>query len=231
MSSYYQPTCYGCGGLLDSSVCQRCNPNFFDNSQYFSDYPPQPQYETYNCRLCGNEAHFGYDCPPQVPFDYNPDPCYDHNFDYFPQTAQESQSQFSVTHQDISLDIARIIKANRALFDKNIFPYDETSMRVLLAKERILKIIQDWDEKQIESWNFPEVLRQLTNDSQTIAEMLKEQREKQIEEEKRIEHKQEEQAKEDLMDSIQSFLKKFSRIPFGETLKIFRAYLGPLIPV
>ncbi|GJR41439.1 hypothetical protein Tco_1217123, partial [Tanacetum coccineum] len=84
----------------------------------------------------------------------------------------------------------------------------------------ILKIIQDWDEKQIESWNFPEVLRQLTNDSQTIAEMFKEQREKRIEEEKRIEHKQEEQAKEDLMDSIQTFLKKFSRIPFGETPKI-----------
>nr|GEW13522.1 hypothetical protein [Tanacetum cinerariifolium] len=33
-----------------------------------SDYPPQPQYQTYSCELCGNDAHYGYDCPPQVPF-------------------------------------------------------------------------------------------------------------------------------------------------------------------
>nr|GEW49429.1 hypothetical protein [Tanacetum cinerariifolium] len=37
--------------------------NFVDNSQS----PPQPQYETYSCELCGNDAHYGYDCPPQVP--------------------------------------------------------------------------------------------------------------------------------------------------------------------
>ncbi|GJS77037.1 hypothetical protein Tco_0726918 [Tanacetum coccineum] len=29
----------------------------------------QPQYETYSCEFCGNDAHYGYDCPPQVPFD------------------------------------------------------------------------------------------------------------------------------------------------------------------
>nr|GEV42308.1 retrovirus-related Pol polyprotein from transposon TNT 1-94 [Tanacetum cinerariifolium] len=46
-------------------------------------------------------------------------------------------------------------------------------MEVLLAKERILKLIQAWDEKQIESWSLPELLPQLLNDSQTIDEMLK----------------------------------------------------------
>nr|GEV82913.1 hypothetical protein [Tanacetum cinerariifolium] len=46
-------------------------------------------------------------------------------------------------------------------------------MGVLLAKERILKLIQAWDEKQIESWSFLELLLQLLNDSQTIDEMLK----------------------------------------------------------
>nr|GEX93417.1 hypothetical protein [Tanacetum cinerariifolium] len=50
-------------------------------------------------------------------------------------------------------------------------------MELLLAKERILKLIQAWDEKQIESWSFPVLLPQLLNDSQTIDEMLK-QREK-----------------------------------------------------
>nr|GEU64912.1 DNA helicase [Tanacetum cinerariifolium] len=44
--------------------------NFVDQSQS----PPQPQYETYSCELCGNDAHYGYDCPPQVSFVYNQDP-------------------------------------------------------------------------------------------------------------------------------------------------------------
>nr|GEW98438.1 hypothetical protein [Tanacetum cinerariifolium] len=35
--------------------------NFVDNSQI----PSQPQYQTNSCELCGNDAHYGYDCPPQ----------------------------------------------------------------------------------------------------------------------------------------------------------------------
>nr|GFC82704.1 hypothetical protein [Tanacetum cinerariifolium] len=54
-----------------------------------------------------------------------------------------------------------------------IFPHEEASMEVLLANERILKLIQAWDEKQIESWSFLELLPQLLNDSRTIDEMLK----------------------------------------------------------
>nr|GFC91420.1 hypothetical protein [Tanacetum cinerariifolium] len=38
--------------------------NFVDNSQS----PPQPQYQTSSAELCGNDAHYGYDCPPQVLF-------------------------------------------------------------------------------------------------------------------------------------------------------------------
>ncbi|GJX99443.1 hypothetical protein Tco_0356462 [Tanacetum coccineum] len=44
------------------------------------------------------------------------------------------------------------------------------SIRALLAKERILKLIQAWDEKQIETWRLPELLPQLLNDSKTIEE-------------------------------------------------------------
>nr|GFA65703.1 hypothetical protein [Tanacetum cinerariifolium] len=39
--------------------------------------------------------------------------------------------------------------------------------------ERILKLIQAWDEKQLELWSLPELLPQLLNDSRTIDEMLK----------------------------------------------------------
>ncbi|GJZ18670.1 reverse transcriptase domain-containing protein [Tanacetum coccineum] len=52
------------------------------------------QYETYSCELCGNDAHYGYDCPPQVPFVYNQDPCFNQNFDNFPQTSPSFQQQY-----------------------------------------------------------------------------------------------------------------------------------------
>ncbi|GKA73617.1 hypothetical protein Tco_0779919 [Tanacetum coccineum] len=81
------------------------------------------------------------------------------------------------------LDMAKLIKANRTLLNRNIFPYEEMSMRVLLAKERILKLIQVWDEKQIKPRSLLELLLQLSNDSQTIAEILKQREEKRIERE------------------------------------------------
>ncbi|GJV79721.1 hypothetical protein Tco_1515591 [Tanacetum coccineum] len=71
--------CYGSG--LNEGFCLICasnnknssisdpNPNSFNDSQNLSDYPPQPLYQTNSCELCGNDAHYGYDCPPQVPFD------------------------------------------------------------------------------------------------------------------------------------------------------------------
>ncbi|GJY78498.1 hypothetical protein Tco_0484299 [Tanacetum coccineum] len=55
-------------------------PNFVDNSPNFSYHPPQPQFETYLCELCGNNAHYGYDCSPQFPFVYEQEQCYNQNF-------------------------------------------------------------------------------------------------------------------------------------------------------
>ncbi|GJZ85623.1 hypothetical protein Tco_0650962 [Tanacetum coccineum] len=96
------------------------------------------------------------------------------------------------------LNMARLIKANRTLLNRNIFPHEEMSIRVLLAKERILKLIQVWDEKQIKPWSLPELLLQLSNDSRTIAEILKQREEKRIEREQAanlaVQKEQEEQA-------------------------------------
>ncbi|GKA20155.1 hypothetical protein Tco_0700144 [Tanacetum coccineum] len=49
------PSCY--------SLPHVSKPNFVDNSPNFSYPPPQPQFETHLCELCGNNAHYGYDCP------------------------------------------------------------------------------------------------------------------------------------------------------------------------
>nr|GEV93654.1 DNA-directed DNA polymerase [Tanacetum cinerariifolium] len=84
-----------------------------------------------------------------------------------------TQQLLQRSNEDIKLEMVKLIKNNRILLNDNIFPHEETNMEVLLAKERILKLLQAWDEKQSESWSLPELLPRLLNDSQTINEMLK----------------------------------------------------------
>ncbi|GJS43522.1 hypothetical protein Tco_0568565 [Tanacetum coccineum] len=61
--------CFGDG----DSFAYDPNLNSFNDSPNISDYPPQPQYQTYYYKLCGNDAHYGYDCPPQPPIVYDDD--------------------------------------------------------------------------------------------------------------------------------------------------------------
>ncbi|GJY64603.1 retrovirus-related pol polyprotein from transposon TNT 1-94 [Tanacetum coccineum] len=70
---------------LKKSFVTDSNPSSFIDSPNIFNPPPQPQ--TYSCEFCGNNDHYGYDCPPQVPFIYNPEPCYNQDFDNdFPQS-------------------------------------------------------------------------------------------------------------------------------------------------
>nr|GEV39358.1 hypothetical protein [Tanacetum cinerariifolium] len=63
--------CWFCDSRAETSFANDLNPNSFDDSQNLSDYPLQPQCETYLCELCGNDSHYGYDCPPRFPFVYD----------------------------------------------------------------------------------------------------------------------------------------------------------------
>ncbi|GKE20837.1 hypothetical protein Tco_1432349, partial [Tanacetum coccineum] len=101
-------SCGWCGNKLDDGFCSYCasqaensfaydpNPNSFDNSQYFSDYPPQPQFETYSCEIYGNDSHYGYDCPSRVSLVYEPEPCYNQNFsdNFYPQNSLSFSQQY-----------------------------------------------------------------------------------------------------------------------------------------
>ncbi|GJW65251.1 hypothetical protein Tco_0117135 [Tanacetum coccineum] len=49
----------------------------------------KPEYQTYSCESCGNDAHYGYPCPSFVP-----DPCYNRNFDCFPHDSQTLPQQY-----------------------------------------------------------------------------------------------------------------------------------------
>ncbi|GJS93515.1 hypothetical protein Tco_0800483 [Tanacetum coccineum] len=70
-------TCYSGDG---SSFTYDSTPNFVDDSPNVFNPPSQPP--TYSCEFCGNDAHYGYDCPPQVLFIYNSKLCYNQDFNF-----------------------------------------------------------------------------------------------------------------------------------------------------
>ncbi|GKB53117.1 hypothetical protein Tco_0903870 [Tanacetum coccineum] len=53
----------------ENSFIYDSKPHSFYVSPSVLTYPPQLQFETYLCELCGNNAHYGYDCSPQFPFE------------------------------------------------------------------------------------------------------------------------------------------------------------------
>nr|GEW16074.1 reverse transcriptase domain-containing protein [Tanacetum cinerariifolium] len=59
----YHHCCYGCGDSLDSIFYHQCT-----------------------CESWGNDAHYGYNCPPKIPIISNPEPCHNQNGDEFSQT-------------------------------------------------------------------------------------------------------------------------------------------------
>ncbi|GJV24318.1 hypothetical protein Tco_1377013 [Tanacetum coccineum] len=96
-----------CGGPFNGENCRRCtnvsfrdefihNPDSisYDETLDFSYPPPQPQ--TYSCELCGNDSHYGYDCPLRVSLVYEQEPCYNQNFgdNYYPQNSPSFPQQY-----------------------------------------------------------------------------------------------------------------------------------------
>nr|GFA27818.1 hypothetical protein [Tanacetum cinerariifolium] len=148
------------------------------------------------------------------------DTIFDPGISYQSSPSSVTQQLPQRSNEGIKLEIAKLIKNNRILLKDKNFPHEEAGMEVLLAKERILKLIQAWDDKQIESWSLPALLLQLLNDSRTIDEMLK-QREKEAN--LTVQQEQEEQAddeevlqdREKFMIDTQTFLEKFNHYSFG----------------
>ncbi|GJZ89996.1 hypothetical protein Tco_0661923 [Tanacetum coccineum] len=116
------------------------------------------------CELCGNDAHYGYDCPSQVPFVYNHDPCFNQNLDNFPQTSPSFPQQYLCCEdcggphttfecQPINQNFYEpnfCYNSNSSGFDQ--FqppqypvihqPHQEMSTKMLLAKEKLIKAIR-----------------------------------------------------------------------------------------
>ncbi|GJW66398.1 hypothetical protein Tco_0120822 [Tanacetum coccineum] len=93
MSSYNHFGCSWCGGPFNGGNCPSCssvgsgnefvydpNPYSYNETPNFFNQPPQHQYETYSCELCGDSPHYGYDCQTWTPLVYEQDPCSNQNF-------------------------------------------------------------------------------------------------------------------------------------------------------
>ncbi|GJT60735.1 hypothetical protein Tco_1004268 [Tanacetum coccineum] len=88
--------CLFCASRDDNSSIDAPNPNSFNDPLNVFTHPPQPQYETYSCELCGNDSHYGYDCPPRFPLVYEQESCYNQNFgdNYYPQNSPSFPQQY-----------------------------------------------------------------------------------------------------------------------------------------
>ncbi|GJS40927.1 hypothetical protein Tco_0565970 [Tanacetum coccineum] len=85
-----------CNYENENSFLYNSKPHSSNDFPSVFTHPPQLQFETYLCELCGNNAHYGYDCSPQFPLVYKPEPYYNQNFDdnYFPQNSQSYAQQY-----------------------------------------------------------------------------------------------------------------------------------------
>nr|GEX43405.1 pre-mRNA splicing Prp18-interacting factor [Tanacetum cinerariifolium] len=96
-------TCEWCGNDLLDEFCWLCdsrnscvydpNPNSFDCPPN-SYHTPHPTYETYSCDSCGNDSHFGYDCPSQFLLNYESKPGYIENYNSFPYDSSSFPHQY-----------------------------------------------------------------------------------------------------------------------------------------
>nr|GEZ15064.1 hypothetical protein [Tanacetum cinerariifolium] len=81
----FHPACYSGD---ENSFAYDSTPNIVNDSPNVFNPPSQPP--MYSYEFCGDDAHYSYDCPPQVLFIYDPEPCYNQDFN-FPQNFQSFQ--------------------------------------------------------------------------------------------------------------------------------------------
>nr|GEW57524.1 hypothetical protein [Tanacetum cinerariifolium] len=73
----FHPTCYSGD---ENSFAHDSTFSFANDSPNFFNPPSQPL--MYSYEFCRNDAQYGHDCPPRVPFIYNPEPCYNQDFNF-----------------------------------------------------------------------------------------------------------------------------------------------------
>ncbi|GJT76733.1 hypothetical protein Tco_1043458 [Tanacetum coccineum] len=158
----------------------------------------------YEQNSCYDPNSFGFDQyqPPQFPVNYPP---------------QETSKEILQAREDLMEAIQAFLK------EYDHIPPNEKCMALLLAEERFLKIKQAMREEQNQPEVLQELLLKLMNDLQIL---------KGIQQEKEKQAAQgfipywnfsmidDEEARDNFLKDVCTFLRKFSRIPFGVTPKV-----------
>ncbi|GJV79107.1 hypothetical protein Tco_1514977 [Tanacetum coccineum] len=166
------PSCY--------SLPHVSKPNFVDNSPNFSYPPPQPQFETYLCELCGNNAHYGYDCSPQFPFVYEQEPCYNQNFNdnYYPQNSPSFSQQYLCCaycggpHYDYQCQpINETYYEPNPSYDYSSFDHPQPPQDSVDCQESLDKILEELEEIKRDQRMLKELKKQIAEE-QTAKENM-----------------------------------------------------------
>ncbi|GKB25858.1 hypothetical protein Tco_0865259 [Tanacetum coccineum] len=198
-------TCQQCGCNEYDGVCFYCTvgngtpinfstPYSSNDSPSVANHPPQPQYVPYSCELCGNDSHYGYDCPPQVPFVYNQDPCFNQNFDYFPQTSPSFHQQYPCCencggpHETFQCQPMNedYYHEQNSCYDSNSFGFDQFQPPQYTVNHPISNVQNSLFNAQNEFLNSQnKLMEQMTSMCDMVGQLIQKK-----EEEKRIEEEQ-----------------------------------------
>ncbi|GJY93540.1 hypothetical protein Tco_0509322 [Tanacetum coccineum] len=169
-----------CNYEAENSFAYDPNPNSFDNSPNFSYHPQQPQFETYLCELCGNNAHYGYDCSPQFPFVYEQEPYYNQNFsnNYYPQNSPSFSQQYLCCaycggpHFDYQCQpINETCYEPNPSYDYSGFNHPQPPQDSVYRQEALNKILKELEELKRDQRMLKELKKQIAEE-QTAKENM-----------------------------------------------------------
>ncbi|GJR84052.1 hypothetical protein Tco_0154837 [Tanacetum coccineum] len=94
--------CLDCGDPVHGLYCRQCALIRKTLEEVFQDFQDTSKSSNDNslddifcqrctCKSCGKGAHYGYNCPPQIPIISKPEPCNNQTVNEFPQTLPSVQ--------------------------------------------------------------------------------------------------------------------------------------------
>ncbi|GJZ56454.1 hypothetical protein Tco_0611647 [Tanacetum coccineum] len=199
-----------------------CYNQDFNFQQDFHDF--QQQYLC--CENCGG-PHETFQCQPMNEDYYEQNSCYDPNSFGFDQY-QPPQFPVNYPPQETSREILQaqedLMEAIQAfLKEYDHIPPNEKCMALLLAEERFLKIKQTMEEEQNQPGVMQELLLKLMDDLQILKGSQQEKKETAAQSFTPywdVSMIDDEEARDNFLKDVCTFLRKFSRIPFGVTPKV-----------
>ncbi|GJT18398.1 hypothetical protein Tco_0877104 [Tanacetum coccineum] len=230
-----QPPMYSCEFCGNDAryghYCTHQVPFIYPEPCYNQDFNFQQDFHEFQqqylcCENCGG-PHETFQCQPMNEDYYEQNSCYDPNsfgFDQYqpPQfpvnyPPQETNKEILQAQEDLMEAIQAFLK------EYDHIPPNEKCMALLLAEERFLKIKQTMEEEQ----NQPEVMQELLLKLMDDLQILKgsQQEKKETAAQSFIPYWNfsmidDEEARDNFLKDVYTFLRKFSRIPFGVTPKV-----------